>query len=102
MICSCLDSSNSSIVAENHAERIRKQHRPLRISTKEGLYPSVGLFSATSVSYTVTESQTVQVTGFKSRDPKNQGKLIVKTGAVTRRFLGFERIYHVGDDSDMD
>ncbi|VDL81117.1 unnamed protein product [Nippostrongylus brasiliensis] len=42
------------------------------------------------------------VTGFKSRDPKNQGKLIVKTGAVTRRFLGFERIYHVGDDSDMD
>ncbi|ETN78273.1 zinc finger, C2H2 type [Necator americanus] len=42
------------------------------------------------------------VTGFKSRDPKNQGKLIVKTGAVTRRFLGFDRIYHVGDDSDMD
>ncbi|KAK5977945.1 hypothetical protein GCK32_001972 [Trichostrongylus colubriformis] len=42
------------------------------------------------------------VTGFKSRDPKNQGKLVVKTGAVTRRFLGFERIYHVGDDSDMD
>lgn len=42
------------------------------------------------------------VTGFKSRDAKNQGKLIVKTGAVTRRFLGFERIYHTGDDSDMD
>ncbi|CAJ0596915.1 unnamed protein product [Cylicocyclus nassatus] len=42
------------------------------------------------------------VTGFKSRDPKWQGKLIVKTGAVTRRFLGFDRIYHVGDDSDMD
>ncbi|KJH50352.1 zinc finger, C2H2 type [Dictyocaulus viviparus] len=42
------------------------------------------------------------VTGFKSRDPKNQGKLVVKTGAVTRRFLGFERIYHAGDDSDMD
>ncbi|KAJ1373655.1 hypothetical protein KIN20_036124 [Parelaphostrongylus tenuis] len=42
------------------------------------------------------------VTGFKSRDQKNEGKLIVKTGAVTRRFLGFDRIYHVGDDSDMD
>ncbi|CAJ0607914.1 unnamed protein product [Cylicocyclus nassatus] len=42
------------------------------------------------------------VIGFKSRDPKWQSKLIVKTGAVTRRFLGFDRIHHVGDDSDMD
>ncbi|VDM55631.1 unnamed protein product [Angiostrongylus costaricensis] len=43
-----------------------------------------------------------RVTCFESRDPENKGQLIVKTGAVTRRFLGFRVIEHFGDHSDMD
>uniref|UniRef100_A0A158PCL1 Lon N-terminal domain-containing protein n=1 Tax=Angiostrongylus cantonensis TaxID=6313 RepID=A0A158PCL1_ANGCA len=42
----------------------------------------------------------VQVIGFESRDQENIGQLIVKTGSITRRFLGFDQI-HDDDNSEM-